>query len=154
MGEGLVLDRFWLNGSGYGEVGPLEVGGCEVRDGCADGGGKINDRFLNPGGIVVGFGLINLCNPVEKGICRLIKESGGARGLPDECIMGFVKGIDSSLELSVLYKDKRRLAHDQPILRLDKWMTTWGKLGQLVLADLAELFLCSLDIRVEALCEL
>jgi len=57
------------------------------------------------GGIIVGFELIN---PRD----------------PDEVDMGRTKGIDSSLEVFVL----------------------WGKLGQLLCADLAEAFLCSLDI--------
>ena len=65
--------------------------------------------------------------------------------------MGIRKGIYFSLELPVLYKGKRGLADDQLILRLDKWMATWGKLGQLVLADLAHSFLHSLDIDAEAL---
>lgn len=43
MGESLVLDRFRLDRSRCGKVGPLEVGGCEVSDGRADADGDIDD---------------------------------------------------------------------------------------------------------------
>ena len=43
VGESLVLDRFWLHGSGSGKVCSLEVGSGEVGNGRANGGGEIND---------------------------------------------------------------------------------------------------------------
>lgn len=68
VGKSLVLDRFWLHGSGGGEVGSLEVGGCEVCDSRSNDGGEINDRFLDLGRVVVGFKLVNPCNPIERRI--------------------------------------------------------------------------------------
>ena len=65
--------------------------------------------------------------------------------------MGRTEGVYSSLKLFVLCKDQWRLAHDQAIWG---WVVTWGEIGQLVCADLAEALLRGLDIRVEALCEL
>jgi len=72
--EGLVLDWFRLHGGRSGEVGSLEVGSREVRHSRANGGGEISDRFLDLGRIVVGFELINPCDPIERGVGQGIRE--------------------------------------------------------------------------------
>jgi len=68
VGKGLVLDWFRLHRGRSGKVGSLEVGSREIRYSRANGGGKIGDRFLDLGRIVVGFELINPCNPIERRI--------------------------------------------------------------------------------------
>lgn len=76
MRESLVLDRLRLDGGGSGKVCSLEICSRKVCDSRTNGGGEIDDRLLNLSRVVVGFGLINPCDPEKGGIGRLIKESG------------------------------------------------------------------------------
>jgi hypothetical protein len=78
----------------------------------------------------------------------------GNQGLLEKVDVGGTKGVDSSLKLFVLCRNKQRLAHDRLIRGLGIRIVTWGELGQLFCADMAETFLCGLHIRVETLCEL
>lgn len=115
VGESLVLDWLWLHRGRSGEVGSLEIGGREVCNSRTDIGGEINDRFLDLGGVVVGFELINPCDPIERRIGRVIRESEGDQGLLEEVDMGRTKGVNSGLKLFVLCKGKEGLAHDPRI---------------------------------------
>ena len=114
VGESLVLDWLWLYRGRSGEVGSLEVGGREVCDSRANGGGEISDRFLDLGRVVVSFGLVNPCDPIERRIGPVIRKSQGDEDLLEEVDMGRTKGVDPSLELFVLCKDERRLVYELP----------------------------------------
>ena len=63
--ERLVLRFDGGDGVRRGEVRPLEVGRCEIRDTVSDGGGQFSDRLLDLVGVVVGLGLVRLGDPVR-----------------------------------------------------------------------------------------
>lgn len=63
MGEGLVLRSNGGDGVGCRDVGPLEVGGCKIRNAVTDGGGEFGNRLLNLGGVVIRLGVVCLGDP-------------------------------------------------------------------------------------------
>ena len=102
-----MLDWFWLHGGGSGEVGSLKVGSREVCHGRSDDRGEISDGFLDLGRVVVCFELINPCGPVGGRIGRVVRGYRGNKGLPEDADVGRTKGIDSSLELFVLCRNRQ-----------------------------------------------
>lgn len=73
-----MLDRFRLYRGRSGQVGSLEVGSRKVCDSGTNGGGEIGDRFLNLSRVVVGFELVNLCDPIKRRIGSLLREIWGS----------------------------------------------------------------------------
>lgn len=63
MWESLVLGRRRVRWVGSGQICPLEIGSSEVSDAAADRGGKLGDGFLDLGGIIITFGLIDAGDP-------------------------------------------------------------------------------------------
>lgn len=63
MGEGLVLSRGRIRWIGGGQICPFEICSSKVGDAAADRGRELCDRFLDLGGIIVAFCLVDAGDP-------------------------------------------------------------------------------------------
>ena len=99
-------------GGGYGEVGTLEVVRGEVGDVETNRLRKLGDGLLNLDRVVVGFGVVDLGDPVKsRGLAGRINR-GYALGnadldnLLEEGLVSMAKGVNSGFEILVLCSDR------------------------------------------------
>jgi hypothetical protein len=99
-------------GGGYREVGALEVIRSEVGDVETNGLGKLSNGLLHLDRVVIGFGVVDLGDPVVgQGVSRT-HQQGHALGngvdlynVLEQGLVSVAKGVNPSFEILVLCSD-------------------------------------------------